>query len=224
MPYRCVASGCSNVPDASKNIALHKFPSEFDDSEKKRRRLWVNFVCTKRAKWSPTANSRLCSKHFRVQDFDSPFLDFPGTLFSSRMILKGDSVPTIHAADQRATTKNNKEPCASSSTREHSRVSSTLLLVVNNQSIFTNHVIHICVGCEGFAQERCRENQWVYSSTGTSRHRSTGRNYRTRRSCWTCKFPLNNLNILNLKIRTIFVIEIIYIFSSKTSPLKHQSV
>lgn len=161
MPYRCVAGGCSNVPDASKNIALHKFPSESDDSEKKWWRLWVNFVCTKCAKWSPTANSRLCSKHFKPECFNSPFVDLPGTSFSSRLVLKGDAVPTIHAADQRSKTtkKNNKEPCASSSTREHRRVSSTLLLVLTDQSIFTNRVIHVCVGCKGNAKKRCRKNQ-----------------------------------------------------------------
>jgi hypothetical protein len=65
MPNRCVAGGCSNVPDLSRNIGLHKFPGE-NDLEKNRRRLWVAFLRTKRAKWSPTATSRLCSQHFNA--------------------------------------------------------------------------------------------------------------------------------------------------------------
>ena len=47
MPNRCVAAGCSNVPDLSKSIGLHKFPED-NDSERKRRRL-----------------SRLCGRNVR---------------------------------------------------------------------------------------------------------------------------------------------------------------
>jgi hypothetical protein len=36
MPNRCVAGGCSNIPDPSQNIGLHKFPED-NDLEKKRR-------------------------------------------------------------------------------------------------------------------------------------------------------------------------------------------
>ena len=58
---RCVAGGCDNVPDKKKGISLHQFPEE---SDKKRRTQWISFVCTKRAKWSPTKYSCLCSEHF----------------------------------------------------------------------------------------------------------------------------------------------------------------
>ena len=47
MPNRCVAAGCSNVSDPSKSIGLHEFP-ENNDSERKRRRLWIAFVRTNR--------------------------------------------------------------------------------------------------------------------------------------------------------------------------------
>ena len=43
MPNRCVAAGCPNVPDPSKSIGLHKYPED-NDSERKRRRLWIAFV------------------------------------------------------------------------------------------------------------------------------------------------------------------------------------
>ena len=43
MPNRCVAAGCLNIPDSSQSIGLHKFPED-NDSEKKRRRLWITFA------------------------------------------------------------------------------------------------------------------------------------------------------------------------------------
>ena len=96
MANRCVAAVCSNTPDPSKSIGLHKFP-ENNDSEKKRRRLWVAFVRTKRAKWSPIDTSRLCSEHFKEDDSEGPFITIPGTAFVSRAVLKKDAVPTIHS-------------------------------------------------------------------------------------------------------------------------------
>lgn len=97
MPFRCVAGGCSNTPDAANNISLHKFPQD-DDSrpqEKKRRKLWVNFVNTKRGKWTPT--SRLCSAHFTDDDFVTAF-GVPDTQFYNKRInLKETAVPTIHS-------------------------------------------------------------------------------------------------------------------------------
>ena len=65
MPNRCVAACRSNVSDPSKSIGLHEF-SEDSDSERKRRRLWIAFVRMKRAKWSPTDASHICSQHFKV--------------------------------------------------------------------------------------------------------------------------------------------------------------
>ena len=63
MPHRCVVAGCSNVPNSEKGIALHKFPFFGDDRNmaKARRKKWTEFVQLKRAKWSPTASSAVCS-------------------------------------------------------------------------------------------------------------------------------------------------------------------
>ena len=124
MPNRCVAGGCSNIPDPANNIGLHKFPED-NDVGKKRRRMWVAFVRTKRAKWSPTANSRLCSQHFRADDFESPFITIPGSAFASRAVLKNNAVPTIHKTtnseeQNQLVDINSRGP---TSTRQHRRVS-----------------------------------------------------------------------------------------------------
>ena len=98
MPFRCVAGNCSNLPDPSKNISLHKFRDESDNCplEKKRRRVWLRFLQTKRAKWCPTENSRLYSEYFRLEDYDNPFTVIPGTSFANRAILKKEAVPSTH--------------------------------------------------------------------------------------------------------------------------------
>ena len=52
MLTRCVAGGCSNIPDLEKGIALHSIPYFGDDrpQAKKRRKKWVDLVKQKRAK------------------------------------------------------------------------------------------------------------------------------------------------------------------------------
>ena len=77
-------------------IGLHEFPED-NDSERKRRGLWIAFVQTKHPKWSPTGASRICSQHFKADDFESPFIAIPGTAFVSRAVLKKDAVPSIYS-------------------------------------------------------------------------------------------------------------------------------
>ena len=69
MPHRCVVFGCSNEP--SEEIVLHRIPYANDDrlEAKKRRKAWVDFVKTKRAKWEPSTSSVVCSRHFKPDDF-----------------------------------------------------------------------------------------------------------------------------------------------------------
>ena len=66
MPDRCVVAGCSNIPNSEKGIALHKISFYGDDRNKvkARRKKWTEFVQLKRAKWSPTASSVVCSCQF----------------------------------------------------------------------------------------------------------------------------------------------------------------
>ncbi|KAK3745185.1 hypothetical protein QZH41_008383, partial [Actinostola sp. cb2023] len=79
MPNRCIVYGCSNLPNLKEGIALHNIPFWGDErpETKKRRKRWVNFVQTKRAKWKPTKGSSICSKHFQPEDFVRLFLLMP---------------------------------------------------------------------------------------------------------------------------------------------------
>ena len=80
MPGRCVVGGCSNGNDPERNTSLHNIPCYGDDrtEAEARRKQWVDFVKLKRAKWEPTAASRVCSVHFsNSEDFDAQF-SIPG--------------------------------------------------------------------------------------------------------------------------------------------------
>ena len=80
MPGRCVVGGCSNGNDPKRNTSLHNIPCYGDDrtEAKARRKQWVDFVKLKRAKWEPTAASRVCSVHFsNSEDFEAQF-SIPG--------------------------------------------------------------------------------------------------------------------------------------------------
>ena len=71
MPGRCVVGGCSTFPDVQKGLILHAIPFLDDErpEARKRRKKWVDFVKQKRAKWEPTRNSSICSKHFTEEDY-----------------------------------------------------------------------------------------------------------------------------------------------------------
>ena len=105
MPGRCVAGGCSAFPEVEKGIVLHALPFYNDDraESRKRRKKWVDFVKQKRAKWEPTRNSSLCSRHFTEDDFMRRFT-FADEASNKPIIprLKQDELginvfPTVHA-------------------------------------------------------------------------------------------------------------------------------
>ena len=75
MPNRCVVGGCSNVADAKQSISLHFIPFAGDErpEARRRRKLWVDFVRLKRAKWEQTSVSSICSEHFAKEDFTEMF-------------------------------------------------------------------------------------------------------------------------------------------------------
>ena len=82
MPHRCVVYGCSNVVCKTKEISLHVFPFANDDRPmaKKRRKKWVDFVRRKRLNFEPSASSKICSKHFKAEDFVRQFaVHLPGS-------------------------------------------------------------------------------------------------------------------------------------------------
>jgi hypothetical protein len=105
MPSRCVVYGCSNLPDPEKGISLHKIPFYNDSRPEaiKRRKVWVDFVKSKRAKWEPGSGSHICSKHFKADAFDR-ILNLPGQENTYRQKLKKDdlgiaSFPSIFRTD-----------------------------------------------------------------------------------------------------------------------------
>ncbi|XP_078363789.1 uncharacterized protein LOC144648008 [Oculina patagonica] len=105
MPGRCVVGGCSSVPDVKNGIVLHAIPFLGDEraEAKKRRKKWVDFVKEKRAKWNPTPNSSICSKHFTEDAYMRRFT-FADSLSNKPIMprLKRDDLgptayPTVHA-------------------------------------------------------------------------------------------------------------------------------
>ena len=81
MPNRCVVAGCNNTTNIEEGISLHSIPF-YDDNRpeaKKRRKKWVDFVKSKRARWTTTQHSVICSKHFKEEDFDRMF-SIPGEI------------------------------------------------------------------------------------------------------------------------------------------------
>ena len=75
MPDRCVVANCSNVNDPANGISLHRIPFWNDErpEAKKRRRQWLAFVSRKRAKWTPSKTSVVCSAHFTPDDLVRKF-------------------------------------------------------------------------------------------------------------------------------------------------------
>ena len=66
-----MAGGCSAFPDVQNGLVLHAIPFLNDKcpEARKRRKKWVDFVKQKRAKWEPTVNSSICSRHVTEDDY-----------------------------------------------------------------------------------------------------------------------------------------------------------
>ena len=137
MPDRCVVFGCRNENGydcKARGISLHKIPFFGDERPvaKRRRKLWVDFVRTKRAKWDPTKHSAICSQHFKSDDFASPTVSLPGFGGHMKAVLKRDdigisAIPSVQPVitDQReeqVCEYSRPRPKKSTSTREHWRV------------------------------------------------------------------------------------------------------
>ena len=106
MPNRCIVGGCSNTPSLAEGIALHSIPFADDPrpQARKRRKKWIDFVKSKRARWEPTKNSAICSKHFSAEDLQRRFAVLPGQEQGSFPRLKRDELgicvfPKIQAVD-----------------------------------------------------------------------------------------------------------------------------
>ncbi len=95
MPASCIAGGCKNTRKGG--FSLHVFPKAPESI----RRSWIQFVRTKRAKWTvPTENSLLCSAHFKPDDFDSTYLIMKQLMPDTKCTvkLKDGAVPSIHSS------------------------------------------------------------------------------------------------------------------------------
>lgn len=102
MTNKCVVGGCSNKPDPSKGVGLHRIPFYEDNrpAAKKRRRKWVEFVSTKR-KFKAKEKSTICSIHFKAESFERRFANLEGMSKPSYPRLKRDKIgisvyPTLH--------------------------------------------------------------------------------------------------------------------------------
>lgn len=86
MPTRC--SGCKNTYGVE-GVSFHFFPK----CDKMRRR-WA--AAMKRANWTPTKSSRLCSAHFSPDSFEyNPLLAKSLNVERVSKVLKPDAVPTV---------------------------------------------------------------------------------------------------------------------------------
>ncbi len=107
MPHRCVVFGCSNVTSRNEGISLHIIPFANDDraEAKKRRKKWIDFVRRRRLNFEPSATSKICSRHFKAEDFVRRFgVHLTGDEAKLKAVLKSDEFgicvyPTISLPD-----------------------------------------------------------------------------------------------------------------------------
>ena len=96
MPDRCVVYGCNNTKDHEHGISIHKIPyfGDVRPEAKKRRKRWTDFVKQKRAKWSESKFSVICSEHFVPEDFQRQYSSIPGMDEPYRRSLVADQLGT----------------------------------------------------------------------------------------------------------------------------------
>ena len=94
MPDLCVVYGCNNVSDLLNGVGLHKIPyyGKTNPEEVRRRKKWVDFVLWRRANWTPSECSAVCSKHFKREDFNCYFAVLPGQTTPSNPRLLRDKL------------------------------------------------------------------------------------------------------------------------------------
>ena len=111
MPARCVVAGCSNYPDNKRSIALHPIPFSGNETAegKKRRKRWVDFVNQKRAMWTPTKWSYICSKHFTPDSFTRRYSDTHQNPRLVRDEIGTVAYPTVHLQPDEEASPRKKE-------------------------------------------------------------------------------------------------------------------
>ena len=96
----------NNVSDPPNGVGLHKIPyyGKTNPEEVRRRKKWVDFVPRRRANWTLSEYSAVCSKHFKREDFNRYFAVLPGQTTPSNPRLLRDKLgvcvyPTIQSND-----------------------------------------------------------------------------------------------------------------------------
>ena len=139
MPNRCVAGHCGNLPNIKLGVVLHSLPFYNDERPvaKRRRRQWVDFVRAKRAKWEPTQSSKLCSAHFKPEDFMRRYHMVEGQSGPVLPRLLRDEigvvpVPTVHAIPQNqyGGPENYAGPSTSHARRRNRQASNRLIIPI----------------------------------------------------------------------------------------------
>ena len=104
MPSYCVAANCKNKASLKDGISLHTIPFFNDERAecKKRRKVWVDFVSSKRT-FVPSKTSAICSDHFRPEDYERRFFSLLGLAKPNYPKLRTDELgvcvyPSIHAS------------------------------------------------------------------------------------------------------------------------------
>lgn len=88
MPHRCVAGGCSNT--AKDGVSLHGWPTNAQLS-----RQWTSAVRNTRANFNQTPSSKLCSRHFSKDSFETQSVISHSLGLNVKKMLKPGAVPTI---------------------------------------------------------------------------------------------------------------------------------
>ena len=83
----CVVFGCSNT--STNLISLHQFPKEHNALK-----LWERFVNRTRVWDKSSASSRICSKHFKPDDFENYIQVTLGG--AKKLRLKDGAIPSIY--------------------------------------------------------------------------------------------------------------------------------
>lgn len=92
----CSAYGCSESDRSKTSLHFYRFPSR--EKSPSRYKVWVDFC--KRKYFTPTRNSRLCSKHFKFQDFNQSDIMKNKLMpdLKVRINLNPNVVPTIRSS------------------------------------------------------------------------------------------------------------------------------
>ena len=148
MPDRCAFFSCSNRGNSAEGISLHCIPFYSNErlEAKPRRKITVNFVARKRAQWTPSKYSTVCSVHFTDADYEKYIVEIPGMKNYTPSLKRDDfgitTYPTIFLQDNEP-----KNPTPRGKRWVCKKIpSANEMLPSANEKLFANdmHVATIC--------------------------------------------------------------------------------